>query len=856
MTQVETDTFVSRPRESERKTRKPISIWDRGKFLLLGAVLFVFFFAAEMADNPLLPASEAFNMTLRGKWWIIALMGLELIRQVHYLICEHNAAYYQFWRDKVFGGWNAMISRYDPWKRHQLGRAFKIILLLVVINLIIARIFDTNFFRAPYELLNWIVGVTPTFFQVVIFLTFWIGFQFGLIIWFATRGGIETFYPDDIETRFSDVWGQDPVLHKVRENLIFLDNPKMIEDKGGYVPSGLLLWGPPGTGKTLMAEAMAGETGKPFVNIDASQLATMGMGVIKVKMLFRRLRRLALRYGGVVAFFDEADALGSRGELATQGPNQGHTHSIFSSTATCGGFRHLSSSTQQHLLDGAFASDAPAAGPDNTRSRFFMGMGGMGGGGGVLPVLLTEMSGLNKPRGLVNRYLRKLFGFKPKPPPKYRMLIMMATNMPQALDQALLRPGRIDRIYRVGYPTTPGRIRTYEGYLKKVKHELTAEQVERLAHMTPYATGATIKDLVNEALINAIQQGRDTITWPDVLDAKHLKSLGLSRDQELVPSDRHGVALHEACHAVVAYRVRKHLEIDMATIDPGTDYLGLVASVPIEDRKKEFKSEFEADIMVSLASLAGERYFFGGDSASGVSGDLEQATEVAILMEGFWGMGSTISSHAIVQRAGVGGGGPSQKPGDLNKDFLSGSMGQRVEDNLNRLLRRTHVLIERERETILRVSHALEQHKTLAGEDVVAVIELRRGTVADGTIYEDPEFVAEIESYHERMLGAHQDGLQRIDFEPPGRNTLRTAVEPAPVTGNGHAPVAAAAEKGASGNGAVAAEPLEITTTSDGAPAFLDHLGNAIVGPGTSQLLKAGADDDEDDETTGAAEPR
>ena len=106
MTQVETDTFVSRPRESERQTRKPISMWDRVKFLLLGGVLFVFFFAAEMADNPLLPASEAFNMTLRGKWWILAFMALELLRQVHYVICEHNAAYYQFWRDKVFGGWN------------------------------------------------------------------------------------------------------------------------------------------------------------------------------------------------------------------------------------------------------------------------------------------------------------------------------------------------------------------------------------------------------------------------------------------------------------------------------------------------------------------------------------------------------------------------------------------------------------------------------------------------------------------------------------------------------------------------------------------------------------------------------
>ena len=62
---------------------------------------------------------------------------------------------------------------------------------------------------------------------------------------------------------------------------------------------------------------------------------------------------------------------------------------------------------------------------------------------------------------------------RPKPPPKYRILVMMATNMPEALDEALLRPGRIDRIYKVGYPTKAGRIRTYEGYLDKVQHELT-----------------------------------------------------------------------------------------------------------------------------------------------------------------------------------------------------------------------------------------------------------------------------------------------------------------------------------------------------------------------------------------------
>ena len=100
---------------------------------------------------------------------------------------------------------------------------------------------------------------------------------------------------------------------------------------------------------------------------------------------------------------------------------------------------------------------------------------------------------------------------KPKPPPKYRILVMMATNMPQALDEALLRPGRIDRIYKVGYPYLEGRTRTFQGYLDRVRHSLTPEEVEKLALMSPYATGATIKDVVNEALIVAIRDGRDTV---------------------------------------------------------------------------------------------------------------------------------------------------------------------------------------------------------------------------------------------------------------------------------------------------------------------------------------------------------
>ena len=316
--------------------------------------------------------------------------------------------------------------------------------------------------------------------------------------------------------------------------------------------------------------------------------------------------------------------------------------------------------------------------------------GGGGGGMGTLQALLTELSGLKKPRGFVNRYVRRVFGMRPKPPPKYRILVMMATNMPSALDEALLRPGRIDRIYKVGYPSKAGRIRTYEGYFAKVQHELTEEQIDKLATITPYATGATIKDLVNESLITAIRNGRDVITWPDVIKAKQLKELGPPEDVEYIERERHAVAVHEACHALVAFRTRQHMEIDIATIEKGSDYLGMVASIPPEDQFTRWRSEYETDILVSLASLAGERMFFDQDSSSGVSGDLESATAVASFMEGFWGMGTTVSSYSTAKRLEVGspggGRGGTLKKGQDPEAQARHALADRIEDNLNTLL--------------------------------------------------------------------------------------------------------------------------------------------------------------------------
>jgi cell division protease FtsH len=342
---------------------------------------------------------------------------------------------------------------------------------------------------------------------------------------------------------------------------------------------------------------------------------------------------------------------------------------------------------------------------------------------------------------------------KPKPPPKYRILIMMATNMPNSLDQALLRPGRIDRIYRVGYPSKAGRIRTYQGYFAKVRHELTDADIDKLATITPYATGATIKDLVNESLIVSLRHKHDAITWADVLEAKRLKDLGPPEDVEYIERERHAVAVHEACHALVAYRVRKHLEIDLATIEKGQSYLGMVSSVKPEDRFTSWRSEFEADVMVALASLAGERLFFGGDSSSGVSGDLESATTIAGLMEGYWGMGSSIASKAARRQA-------SPWPGQGGDDLLQGEAGKKVEERLHELLDRTRELLEHNRPQVFAIAHALESHKTLSGEDVEAVVEAKLSRGIDGRVYGVPRFLDVYGAYHDTIVEAHRNRLK------------------------------------------------------------------------------------------------
>jgi ATP-dependent Zn protease len=711
---------------------------------MLFALTFFVLAWSSMADNPLLSFSDSLSKTANEKVWLIVLAGIEIVRQIHFGLAELLAPYHGFWL-KYFSFVNRLLGKLSDWNRFRLGRVIKWLVFVAMLSVILGAIYKETPVRALFLAPKALWSVLPMIGQLMFAVVFVI-IQFAAIFWFLSRGGVDTYFPDDIRTRFSDVWGQDHVLNRIRENLLFLETPELIEKHGGYVPGGILLWGPPGTGKTLMAESMAGETGKPFVFVDPGAFTNMfmGIGVLKVKGLFRKLRKLALRYGGVVVFFDEADALGNRGISRPAMHSADKNATVFGTP--CNGGNYLSDPGKSLVLNSIISNN-----------KFMMGgaAGAGGGGTGTLQALLTELSGLKKPRGFLNRVVRRALGMRPKSPPKYRILVVMATNMPEALDEALLRPGRIDRMYRVGYPSKAGRVRTYEGYLEKVSHSLTPEEVDKLATITPYATGAIIKDTINEALIMAIRNERTSITWSDVIKAKQLKDLGPAEDVEYIERERHAVAVHEACHGVMAYLVRQHMAIDLATIEKGSDYLGMVASIPPDDQFTRWRTEYEADILVSVASLAGERMFFDGDNSSGVSGDLESATTIASFMEGHWGMGSTISSHASNRRYEVGAPGGNRGKDDGTKD-LRMALGDRIENNLTTLLTRAEEILQENKFKILALAHALETHKTISGDDVTAVMNGEKGPLVDGRPYSIQANLDAIWNYHLAAVVAHK----------------------------------------------------------------------------------------------------
>ena len=215
---------VSRMRDSERRTRVHLSFFDRVKFILLFALTYLILVWALLSENPLYSVSDASLDIAKRHVWLFWIAGIEVLRQIHFLISEFISPYHRIWQ-WYFKSVDRVIHLLSDWTRYRIARVVRALLWISLLSVILGAVYKLPpaqaLFMAPQALWSALPMLAQLAFAIVFILI-----QFVAMFWFLSRGGIDTYFPDDINTRFSDVWGQDHVLDRIRENLLFLEDRK------------------------------------------------------------------------------------------------------------------------------------------------------------------------------------------------------------------------------------------------------------------------------------------------------------------------------------------------------------------------------------------------------------------------------------------------------------------------------------------------------------------------------------------------------------------------------------------------------------------------------------------------------
>uniref|UniRef100_A0A671NL23 ATP-dependent zinc metalloprotease YME1L1 n=1 Tax=Sinocyclocheilus anshuiensis TaxID=1608454 RepID=A0A671NL23_9TELE len=238
-------------------------------------------------------------------------------------------------------------------------------------------------------------------------------------------------------------------------------------------------------------------------------------------------------------------------------------------------------------------------------------------------------------RQTINQLLAEMDGFKPNE----GVIVIGATNFAEALDNALVRPGRFDMQVTVPRPDVKGRTEILEWYLKKIKVD-SAVDAEIIARGTVGFSGAGLENLVNQAALKAAGDGKDLVTMKEMEFAKDKILMGPERRSvQIDKRNKMITAYHESGHAIVAYYTKDAMPINKATIMPRGPSLGHVSLLPENDRWNETRAQLLAQMDVSMGGRVAEELVFGNDHiTTGASSDFDGATKIAQMMVTQFGM--------------------------------------------------------------------------------------------------------------------------------------------------------------------------------------------------------------------------
>uniref|UniRef100_A0A8C2XBK6 ATP-dependent zinc metalloprotease YME1L1 n=1 Tax=Cyclopterus lumpus TaxID=8103 RepID=A0A8C2XBK6_CYCLU len=241
-------------------------------------------------------------------------------------------------------------------------------------------------------------------------------------------------------------------------------------------------------------------------------------------------------------------------------------------------------------------------------------------------------------RQTINQLLAEMDGFKPNE----GVIIIGATNFPEALDNALIRPGRFDMQVTVPKPDVKGRTEILNWYLKKIKMDpgVRSESANIIARGTVGFSGADLENLVNQAALKAAVDGKDMVTLKELEFAKDKILMGPERRSvEIDKKNKLITAYHESGHAIVAFYTKDAMPINKATIMPRGPSLGHVSMLPEDDRWSETRSQLLAQMDVSMGGRVAEEIIFGQEYiTTGASSDFDGATKIAKMMVTRFGM--------------------------------------------------------------------------------------------------------------------------------------------------------------------------------------------------------------------------
>src|SRR5438876_446231 len=496
-------------------------------------------------------------------------------------------------------------------------------------------------------------------FQISFALLFGI-MQFVAIFWFLGRPRLYWVMPGETGVTFEDYKGNPEVLEAARRIVALLRGVKEFQQMGGSPVRGLLLSGPPGTGKSYLAQCMSTEAGVPFAYASAASFRAMfiGMDILMIRRLYTKARRLAREYGGCVVFMDEIDAIGA------------------SRSAQGGGMMGLG-------------------------GGMFGGMMGTGG----LNQLMMEMDQPNIETGWFKKVLRTISMYHSRVQSQ-PVLTVGATNVPDALDPALLRPGRFDRKINVAPPTDKYRPEVIEYYLNKIKYDpkiSVAALSQRLVNYTPVA----IKHVVNEGVIIAHFDGREVVTYKDFIEAQDVHEFGLRQLAELTPIERRRLAYHEAGHAVACYYQMDRYFPAFVSLHKHGDLAGAAAFAAWRQKETIITNSREdvlARIQVALASRAAEELFLDVN-LNGVVGDFASATNEAAVYVGLCGMDGTLLSSAY------------------SMDLKVPKYEERVEAILQSQFKAVKRLFQEHSEAVMAVAETLMEREELVADEIKELID-------------------------------------------------------------------------------------------------------------------------------------